>query len=76
MNDIAGLKFNAHQGNAMIAPRTAAFIRDLGLGLVIILRQLKTNTRELFDAAVAQAMNAISLDNLQAWTAFAGYRLA
>jgi transposase len=51
-------------------------IEKLWSKLKDILRHLKTNSRELFDAAVAQAMNAISLDNLRAWTKFAGYRLA
>ena len=38
-----------------------------------ILRRLPTLTRELFDDAVAAAMNQISASDLAAWTAFAGY---
>jgi transposase len=41
-----------------------------------IVRRLPSRTRDLFDRAVATAMDAISLDNIREWTAFSGYRLA
>jgi transposase len=37
------------------------------------LRRLSTRTRDAFDAAVATAMAAISLHDVRAWTAYAGY---
>jgi len=40
-----------------------------------IIRRLPTNTRELFDNAVAEAMKLISSENIRKWTAFAGYKL-
>lgn len=40
-----------------------------------ILRRLPTLTRAAFDSAVASAMDAVTLDDIRAWTAFAGYRL-
>ena len=40
-----------------------------------ILRRMHTLTREAFDAAVATAMNAVTLDDIREWTAFAGYKL-
>ena len=40
-----------------------------------ILRRLPTLTRDAFDAAVVAAMDAITPDDIRAWTAFAGYRL-
>lgn len=40
-----------------------------------MLRRMDTLTREAFDAAVATAMAAISLDDVRAWTQFAGYDL-
>lgn len=40
-----------------------------------IVRRLPTKTRELFDEAVGQAMEQISLSNIRDWTAFAGYQL-
>lgn len=40
-----------------------------------ILRRLETLTRESFDAAVACAMDAITCDDIRAWTAHAGYAL-
>jgi len=48
--------------------RTWAKLKD-------ILRRLHTLTRETFDAAVATAMDAVTLDDIRAWTAFAGYKL-
>jgi putative transposase len=41
-----------------------------------ILRRLPTLTRELFDHAVAAAMDQISTSDLAAWTAFAGYSVS
>jgi transposase len=41
-----------------------------------ILRRAQTLTRDAFDAAVALAMDAITLADVREWTAFAGYRLA
>lgn len=41
-----------------------------------IVRRLPSRTRELFDRAVAQAMDAISLDNIREWTKFSGYSIA
>jgi transposase len=38
-----------------------------------LMRRLNTLTRETFDAAVATAMNAISLDDISAWIGHAGY---
>lgn len=38
-------------------------------------RRCHTRTREAFDAAVSDAMAAISCQDIRAWTAFAGYRL-
>ncbi|GAH33831.1 unnamed protein product [marine sediment metagenome] len=40
-----------------------------------MMRRMDTLTREAFDAAVATAMAAISLDDVRAWTEFAGYDL-
>jgi len=40
-----------------------------------MMRRMDTLTREAFDAAVAKAMAAISLDDVRAWTEFAGYDL-
>jgi len=40
-----------------------------------VLRRLATGTRDAFDAAVATAMKTISLDDIRAWTAYAGYKL-
>ena len=37
------------------------------------LRRLATRTRDAFDTAVATAMAAISLHDVRAWTAYAGY---
>ena len=48
--------------------RTWAKLKD-------ILRRMHTLTREAFDAAVATAMNAVTLDDIREWTAFAGYKL-
>lgn len=41
-----------------------------------IVRRLPSKTRDAFDAAVAVAMDAITLDNVRAWTRNAGYRPA
>jgi transposase len=41
-----------------------------------ILRRLDTLTRDAFEKAVASAMGAISLDDIQAWVSHAGYRLS
>jgi transposase len=41
-----------------------------------IIRRSDTTTRELFDAAIAKAMDAITHEDIKAWTTFAGYRLA
>lgn len=40
-----------------------------------VLRRCSTLTRDAFDQAVAEALVAISLDDIRAWTAYAGYRL-
>ena len=40
-----------------------------------ILRRMQTLTRDAFDGAVAQAMNAISRADVRAWTQYAGYSL-
>lgn len=40
-----------------------------------IMRRLDTLTRENFDAAVARAMDAVSLDDIRAWIQHAGYQL-
>jgi transposase len=40
-----------------------------------MMRRTDTLTRAAFDASVAKAMAAISLDNIRAWTKFAGYEL-
>lgn len=40
------------------------------------LRRLATRTRDAFDAAVATAMQTISLHDVRAWAAYAGYSLA
>lgn len=40
-----------------------------------LLRRAETLTRATFDTAVAAALEAISLADIQAWTEFAGYRL-
>lgn len=40
-----------------------------------VLRRLATRTREDFDAAVATAIKAITLDDISAWTGYAGYQL-
>lgn len=39
------------------------------------LRRMDTLTRVAFDAAVATAMDSITLDDIREWTTFAGYRL-
>ncbi len=41
-----------------------------------IIRRLPCLSREAFDAAVAVAMDAISLDDIRAWTIHAGYTLS
>ena len=41
-----------------------------------ILRRLPTLCRDTFDRAVAAAMDAITTDDLRAWTIHAGYDLA
>jgi transposase len=41
-----------------------------------VLRRLATRTRDSFDAAVATAMCTITLDDIRAWTGYAGYQLA
>ena len=38
-----------------------------------ILRRLTTVSRDAFDAAVAVAMSHVSVDDIRAWTRFAGY---
>lgn len=38
-------------------------------------RRCDTRTRAAFDRAVAQAMDAISLDDIRGWTTYAGYSL-
>jgi transposase len=38
-----------------------------------IIRRLPTLTRDVFDNAVALAMDSISTADVRAWTAFAGY---
>jgi transposase len=40
-----------------------------------VLRRCSTLTRDAFDKAVAQAIATISVDDIRAWTTFAGYRL-
>ena len=40
-----------------------------------LLRRLNTLTREAFDAAVAAAMNAVSVDDIHGWFAHAGYQV-
>jgi transposase len=40
-----------------------------------VLRRLATRTRDAFDAAVAMAMKTITLDDIRAWTGYAGYQL-
>lgn len=40
------------------------------------IRRLPTATRAAFDAAVSIAMDNISVDNIRAWTAHAGYTLS
>jgi len=40
-----------------------------------IVRRLPSQTRELFDLAVAEAMSAITPSNLREWTRHAGYEL-
>lgn len=40
-----------------------------------VLRRLSTLTRDAFDAAVATAMKAITLDDVRGWTSHAGYQL-
>lgn len=40
------------------------------------IRRLPTTTRAAFDAAVATAMDNISIENIRAWTAHAGYTLS
>lgn len=40
-----------------------------------ILRRGATLTRELFDRSVALAMDAITIDDIRAWTKFAGYAI-
>ena len=39
-------------------------------------RRLPSLTREAFESAVAEAMDAITLKDIRAWTAFAGYALS
>lgn len=39
------------------------------------IRRLPTLTRDAFDRAVAAALDAITPDDIRAWTAFSGYRL-
>jgi transposase len=39
------------------------------------LRRMHTLTREAFDAAVATAMDGVTLDDIRGWTSFAGYKL-
>lgn len=38
-------------------------------------RRTQTLSREAFETAVAAAMDAISLQDIRAWTAFAGYQV-
>jgi len=40
-----------------------------------LLRRAATLTRNAFDAAVAEAMDAITLDDIRGWVGHAGYRL-
>jgi len=40
-----------------------------------VIRRLPSKTRELFDSAVAVAMDAISHQDLRHWTSFAGYNI-
>jgi transposase len=40
-----------------------------------LLRRAETLTRETFDAAVADALDTISADDIRAWIEHAGYRL-
>lgn len=40
-----------------------------------VLRRCATLTRDAFDKAVAEALGAISFDDIRAWTAYAGYTL-
>ncbi len=40
-----------------------------------VLRRLCTLTRDAFDAAVAEAIKLISLDDIRQWTAYSGYRI-
>ena len=41
-----------------------------------MMRRMETLTRESFDAAVATAMRAVSLEDIRAWTMHAGYAFA
>jgi transposase len=50
-------------------------IERLWAKLKEFVRRLSTKTRDEFDAAVQLAMDAISKDNIRAWTTFAGYDL-
>jgi transposase len=38
-----------------------------------MMRRLNTMTRDAFDSAVAQAMDAVTLENIEAWVRYAGY---
>jgi len=38
-----------------------------------IMRRLNTMTRDAFDSAVAQAMDAVTPENIEAWVRYAGY---
>lgn len=50
-------------------------IERLWAKLKDFVRRCSTATRDAFDAAVAAAMDAISTDDIRAWTAYAGYAL-
>ena len=51
-------------------------IERLWAKLKDFIRRRSTSTRDAFDAAVAEAMDAISTDDILAWTAHAGYALS
>ena len=38
-----------------------------------MMRRLNTMTRDAFDSAVAQAMDAVTPENIEAWVRYAGY---
>ena len=51
-------------------------IEKLWAKLKEFVRRAVTGTRELFDNAVAQAMDTISLEDIAAWYEHCGYKIA